>query len=629
MKGKWIWSSPQSEKDSYAEFLSVFRYGDGEAALEISADCEYAAYVNGNFVYAGQYADFPWYKVRDKIDITNFLHVGENELRVWAWHCGDENFCHYIAPAAVRFSVCGKKGVLAESSKETLSRKLPYFAGGLKKKITPQLGYSFHVDFSAAEEAFSPSFEVDGMPEKTYLRPIERLKILTAAKAEKTAAVGAVSVYDLGRETVGVPYVEFIAPRGEKITVSFGEWLTEEGRVPRAIGERDFSYELTGNGKPVRFFNPLRKLGCRYFEVSGRCEVKEIGLVPLEYPFAVKKRAFQDETRQKIYDTAVRTLRLNAYEHYFDCPWREQAFYALDGRFQMRYGYEAFYGARYQYAALKLMSEDKSPSDLISIVVPASCELVIPSFALYYIVAMSEYAEKTHDLRLIKKYFEKMASVLGRCAAQKKDGLLQNFQGRDFWNFYEWNAALDGSSRSYAEDSALNFTYLFALQHFIKICRKLRINTAEYEAEEAELKRKINEKYYDLRRGLYKTAENSEEYTELCNAYAVLTGAAVAENAEKICETLADKQNGLIKCTLSMSALKYDALLLYNRDKYGAYVLREIDENYEKMLAAGATSFWETLNGKDDFGGAGSLCHGWSALPVYYYALLNGNGKRS
>ena len=26
--------------------------------------------------------------------------------------------------------------------------------------------------------------------------------------------------------------------------------------------------------------------------------------------------------------------------------------------------------------------------------------------------------------------------------------------------------------------------------------------------------------------------------------------------------------------------------------------------------------------GKDDMGGAGSLCHGWSALPIYYYSLL-------
>ena len=37
------------------------------------------------------------------------------------------------------------------------------------------------------------------------------------------------------------------------------------------------------------------------------------------------------------------------------------------------------------------------------------------------------------------------------------------------------------------------------------------------------------------------------------------------------------------------------------------------------MLYAGATSFWETTNGASDFGFAGSLCHGWSAVPIYIF----------
>ena len=40
------------------------------------------------------------------------------------------------------------------------------------------------------------------------------------------------------------------------------------------------------------------------------------------------------------------------------------------------------------------------------------------------------------------------------------------------------------------------------------------------------------------------------------------------------------------------------------------------------MLDCGATSFWETIIGEADFGRAGSLCHGWSAMPLYYYNIL-------
>ena len=69
--------------------------------------------------------------------------------------------------------------------------------------------------------------------------------------------------------------------------------------------------------------------------------------------------------------------------------------------------------------------------------------------------------------------------------------------------------------------------------------------------------------------------------------------------------------------TLSMRAFLYDALLTFG-DKYKGYILSDIKEKYKKMLNAGATSFWETEKGATVFDGAGSLCHGWSALPIYY-----------
>ena len=34
------------------------------------------------------------------------------------------------------------------------------------------------------------------------------------------------------------------------------------------------------------------------------------------------------------------------------------------------------------------------------------------------------------------------------------------------------------------------------------------------------------------------------------------------------------------------------------------------------------TTFWETIDGEKAFENAGSLCHGWSAMPIYYYHTL-------
>ena len=71
-----------------------------------------------------------------------------------------------------------------------------------------------------------------------------------------------------------------------------------------------------------------------------------------------------------------------------------------------------------------------------------------------------------------------------------------------------------------------------------------------------------------------------------------------------------------------MMPFVYDALLMTDRARYAPYVIDRLDRVYLEMLRHGATSFWETELGAADFGDAGSLCHGWSAAPVYYYQLL-------
>ena len=55
-------------------------------------------------------------------------------------------------------------------------------------------------------------------------------------------------------------------------------------------------------------------------------------------------------------------------------------------------------------------------------------------------------------------------------------------------------------------------------------------------------------------------------------------------------------------------------------------MLEEINRVWGNMLFQGATSFWETDIGAPDFGNAGSLCHGWSAVPAFVYQKLQQNG---
>ena len=619
MKGKWIWKDAQTRvEDNYAEFQACFRCNGERAFLHISADCEYAVFVNGAFVYGGQYADFPWYKVYDEIELTDYLNGAQNDCRIWVWYCGDLNFCHYVHQAGVCFSIVDEKGqTLCASGEGTTCRTLPYYVCGAKKRITEQIGYSFALDYTQKKETFHAATLVECMAEKLYKRQTPLLRILPLRSAKKVAQ----GVYDLGEECVGFPYLVCKGGKGKTFTVSFGEWLSD-GRVVRRMGARDFSFTVTADGEQRQIIQPLRKLGCRYLQVEGEAEILQIGLLPQQYPFRIKDYSVLTGIENKIYQTSVYTLQCNALEHYYDCPWREQAFYALDSRMQMRYGLSAFENPEYVYAALQLMSEDRHPSGLLSIVVPTSHPLVIPSFALFYTVAMQEYASATGDTRLIERYFEKLKGITDVFVKNSKDGLLQNFQGDAFWNFYEWNAGLSGSSIPC--DSALNFTFLLHLNSLIEICSLLKKETekAAYLQLYAQIAQRINERFYDEKEGLYRLDEKEERIFALVNAYAVLTGVANEERSKFICEQLTQKEGGMVACTLSMQSFVYDALLKTDKQRYAPFILQDIRQAYGYMLQEGATTFWETLKGSADFDGAGSLCHGWSALPVYYYRKL-------
>ena len=113
----------------------------------------------------------------------------------------------------------------------------------------------------------------------------------------------------------------------------------------------------------------------------------------------------------------------------------------------------------------------------------------------------------------------------------------------------------------------------------------------------------------------------------LTQAMCVLCGAADALDKTNMLSVIANNggiigDTEVIPATLSMACFRYDALLKADRERFTNVILDEIDRDCEYMLNCGATTFWETLKGESDFGGAGSLCHGWSAMAAYYYSKL-------
>ena len=407
----------------------------------------------------------------------------------------------------------------------------------------------------------------------------------------------------------------------QTLTVSWGEHLVD-GRVPRIIGGRDFSLRVTVRAGETGFTNRMRRLGCRYIEVEAEKPLAAltVSILPVEIETNSLPRPALTETQTRIYDACVRTLKLCMHEHYEDCPWREQALYGMDSRNQMLCGYRAFGEFEFARANLLLIGKDRREDELLSICFPVSMPLTIPSFCLHYVTAVREYTEESGDGTLLNEVYPKLVRILTAFTSRLQNGLCPIFEGEKQWNFYEWADGLDGKEGAGSPDLILNALLVIALKNMDVLSRKLG-KESDYLAVADEINSAIRETF--LRDGIFYDRGDKATVSELGLSLAVLCGAADKAEAKEICR-LMTREHSFTPATLSMRAFKYDALLKVDREAYKDYILRDIETHYIPMLEVGTGTVWETDLGWKDFSNAGSLCHGWSAIPVYYYHELLG-----
>lgn len=636
--GKWIWLHDRNEKDEYVVFSDEFT-AEREAHAEISVAGDYAMYINGELAAFGQYADYAGYKVYDRIDLSKYIKSGKNRLEIVAWHIGEDFSTCQNMPSGLIYEIfegekvlaCSKAGVRCALSAEYVSYR--------KKTITVQLGYSYTYDFAGTkrEPDWKGAVEVNGF-KNLYERPNQKLVLRPIT--EGVLVDKAKSLYDLGHECSGFLRMRFCAPKGTRIIVGYGEHIVD-GKVRDKIDGRDFTVELLADGETDTFLGTFRRLGCRYLQITSDqpVEIFEIGICEPEYPLVEKPFQADNELRQKIYDVAVRTLKLCLHEHYEDCPWREQSMYIMDSRNQMLCGYYAFDNPECARSAIGLFVRGQKENGLFELCFPARVPITIPSFSLTLPTVVLEYTKFTRSTNITAEVFENLEKMMQYFLPKLDErSLFKTKSEKGIWHFYEWAGDLDGaffspdgSKKERDEfDSLINAFLAISCKemHDLAVILNKFERAAEYERISLKISDALRSVFFDESSGLFLTYEGRTDKSALANALCILAGACPADKQEEIADKLAYGYDGWVQNTLSMDKFRYDALLAVNEAKYAPAILKGIDKTYSYMLNEGATSFWETIKGQADFALAGSLCHGWSALPVYYYRVLTGKREK-
>jgi len=685
--GRWIRAEGYDSVNAYTDAEASFVKKPGQRiTMAVSVDTNYAFELGGR-LYFGQYADYPFDKVYDVLDLTDAASDGENRITIRCWHQGDDSSTVRGEEAGLIFEIFADDACISASGPDTVIRPVTAYAMGPGvEHVSGQLGYTFHYDARIPEAGPVRTLCAD-KPLPARERPVRKLVLgedepavltvsgsyserggdtvgkrmqfasLTFGEQSGTRRLpsqdgillqsgegedGIFALIDTGRENAGLLSLDVEVPEDAEILTGWGEHL-EDLRVRAYVGGRNFCASYFARAGRNRFVHPFRRLGMRYLELHIRSKEARIyyaGIRTTDYPLEHETEfTCADSLHTRIFDVSKRTLLMCMHEHYEDCPWREQALYTMDSRNQMLCGYLAFRELDFPKASIRLMAQSVREDNMLELCSPARVSITIPSFSAIFLTQVYEYLVYSEKIagQPDEAFVREVLPVLRRVADEfirRRDpetGLIPCFTERKYWNFYEWQKGLDGSiSGSVSEDDV---TFDAPLCAFVSFGLRSLADTldrlgdpegaAYYRREHFSLNEAVNRYFWDEERSAYASYINRKtgnrfHYAELTNALIVYADAAEGDRLESTLVGLTGK-SGLLPATLSHCIFKYDALMR-KPGTYARFVFSDIARQWGFMLEHGATTFWETIEGARDFGNAGSLCHGWSAVPIRFYA---------
>ena len=442
-------------------------------------------------------------------------------------------------------------------------------------------------------------------------------------------------IVDLEKESAGYLHFELETNSGARVDISHGEHLRDM-RVRTKIWYRNFADTyICKEGNQV-FTHYGRRIACRYIGVHitnfKDLKVNYVGLKHLDYPFDNEAQfKCSDSLHNKIFETCMRTLKLCMHEHYEDCPWREQALYGSDSRNASICAHYTLGGSfPFTRASLDLLRQSVLDETYVNLCAPADRLRTIPSFTMLWLLANKEYADFSGDTTLITENWEQFKKMIEMFSSSSSEGVLKpvRLNNLDTWNYYEWSddqpwleALLKEKGESIYDGLYHVFVYM-AIKSAIWMAQMAGDEDfiRKYTAFAEDMKKVFNEKFWDKERMLYTSHimdGKAIRFDELTQAMAVFTGICDEDKEEKLLDVLADKNNGLLKLSLSYLIYKYEVLLSKGM-KYADFVFDEIAEKWGAMLFEGSTTFWENEGGNES-DTAGSMCHAWSATPIIVY----------
>lgn len=607
---RWI-SADHPERDNentWIEFRKAFVL-DGKhdnATARIAADSKYWLWINGkSVVFEGglKRGPDPRSSYFDVVDLGPYLKKGRNDIRLLLWHFGKDGFSHKDSGASGMIFDAEGIGLVSDSSWE--SRKLSEYQTAVSPKPNYRLPESsIRYDAGiAGKDAWSRSVELGAWGEGPWGRLIERpvplwkdYGIKKLGYTETTDGKGnTILVAKLPYNTQMTPVLE-LTDKGEGTCIRietdhirggsddciYAEYITRNGRQ---------SYESLGwmNGDELRIIYPAES-GVTVHSVGYRESGFDCGF---EGSFTCS-----DETVNRFWTKAMRTLYVNMRDTYFDCPDRERAQWWGDVTVLMG---QSFYqlspkaNSLMNKAIHELAAWQKEDGTLYSPVpagswhneLPAQMLASISTYGFWY------YHMHTGDSQTIADVYPAVRKYLSLWTLDE-DGLTAFRKGG--WSWGDWGSNID-------------IRLILAAWHYLAL--ESAANMAGITGNEADIAgyRKmmasIKEAYNRCWNGReYRHPSYEGETDDRVNAMAIIAGIADSSIHDALFEFFKKSEHA----SPYMEKYVLEALV---KTGHGDYALERFRRRFRNMIEDPAhTTLYEGWE-EGGFGG-GSTNHAWS-----------------
>ncbi|MBQ8447700.1 MAG: hypothetical protein IJX27_02065 [Clostridia bacterium] len=657
MNGYWVATAEKPAETAFYNFIKTFELAGKVSSFEInvSADTRYKLYINGNFVCEGPCQGSRDAHYYESASAAQFLCEGENTVRLYVQHIvGNMFLSEYRGERpAVWFKASlkyenGEEAELVSDKTWKCAKEL-----GVKTHVCKDM----HVTMPPNETVLAEGGEQELETEELY-RPCLETKCVTmwgdlqkypllprpiplfSAEAEKPLKISRkgknYAEFDAEEYTTAYVRVRFKAPKGAQVWVNYAECRTRreyhengEGEMQKRTvkGMRDdengftdgTQYDMlvgTGEWQEHTFFW-FRSFRYIQVECAGDLHGAEVFAARYAYPFTAfasgeGKGSFSSNEKylDDMWKISKNTVECCTHETFVDCPYYEQGQYTMDGLLESLFALRLSNDTAMPKKFIEDLARAQNAEGLVPAKAPFVSEQLIPSFSMFWVMAVREYLRYTGDVAFAKKYTGAIDKAM-ECFNSFIDG--RGLVGEThYWNFIDWvpewsrNGTID---EGYTTLTVYSMIYAYALADAADVAEKCgrRGLAGEYRARKAALVSAINAHCYDEEKGMYEDVPGRKSFSRHTTIWAVLCGACEGEAARALIErTFAYDDVSLT--TFSMNYFTFRAL-----EKTGLYekYAPAVFADWKKMIDLHCTTWCENPDNPR------SECHGWSSTPMY------------